>query len=156
MKTFFLAFVALDAAFTWQEKDVTKDVTSLGKCPHPMLLFWDFQHRPSKSEIILYNNLCLINILFKGRSASLRVQDEIDMKEDEMEITDKERCDLINIGMLSNESFSYSGTPDGDSCIMSYDELSNNYNVTIKPYTIKDCDCSDPENYEFLVNKGRF
>ena len=41
-----------------------------------MLFFWDFQHEPSKSEIILDKNLCLINILFKGRSASF--QDKMD------------------------------------------------------------------------------
>ena len=69
--------------------------------------------------------------------------------EDEMEITDEERCDLINYAMLSNKSFPYSGTPDGDSCIISYDELTNEYNVKIEPYTIKDCDCSDPKNYDF-------
>ena len=110
-----------------------------------MLLFWDFQYGPNKSEIILDKNLCLINILFKGRSASF--QDKRNM-EDEMELTDKERCFAINYGMLSNESNSFSGTPDGGSCIMSYDEL-------IEPYTIQDCDCSDPKNYEFYI-KGWF
>ena len=68
--------------------------------------------------------------------------------EDEMEMTDEERCDMINYAML-NESLSLSGTPDGDSCIISYDELSNEYNVRKEPSTIKDCDCSDPKNYDF-------
>ena len=61
-------------------------------------------------------------------------------RKDEFEITDEEYCDLVNYEMLSDESSSISGTPDGDSCIMSWDELI---------YTIQDCDCSDPENYEF-------
>ena len=48
-------------------------------------------------------------------------------------------------------------TPDGGSCIVIEpdDELSIKYNITIEPYTIKDCDCSDPKNYDFY-DKGRF
>ena len=118
-----------------------------------MLLFSDFQHGPSESEIILDKNLFLINILFKGRSASS--QDEMNM-----EGNYKDVCDAINYAMLSNEnpkkyppmgpgeSFSYSGTQDGDSCIVSKPDEPGSF-------TVQDCDCSDPKNYDFY-NKGRF
>ena len=77
---------------------------------------------------------------------------------------DKELCDFINYAMLSNEdpkkypnrmdpgeSFSYSGTPDGGSCIISDDELIGD----AYSFTLQDCDCSDPKNYDFY-DKGRF
>ena len=123
-----------------------------------MLLFWDFQHGPSKSEIILDKNLCLINILFKGRSAS--TQDETE--EWRNPLNDKWFCDMINYNMLSiedpkkyprpmdsGESLLDSATPNGGSCIISEGEP--------EPYsfTIQECDCSDPKNYDFY-NKGRF
>ena len=69
-----------------------------------------------------------------------------------MKITDKERCDAINYVMLSDKSYSYSDTPDGGSCIITYDEL-----IGDEPYSyaIQDCDCSDPFMYQYYY-KGRF
>ena len=81
-----------------------------------------------------------------------------------MEGNYKDVCDAINYAMLSNEnpkkyppmgpgeSFSYSGTPDGGSCIISDDELIGD---ELYSYTIQDCDCSDPKNYDFY-DKGMF
>ena len=39
-------------------------------------------------------------------------------------------------------------TPDGGSCIVSEPDESDSY-------TLQDCDCSDPKNYDFY-DKGRF
>ena len=123
-----------------------------------MLLFWDFQHGPSKSEIILDKNLCLINILFKGRSASLQSKLK---RENGMEIPDKEFCELIIYEKLSIEDpkkypnpmdAPRNVTPDGGSCIISYSLISRK---SVHSYTIQDCDCSDPFKYEFYY-KGRF
>ena len=100
----------------------------------------------------------MFNILFKGRSASL--QDETDM-EDEMEINEKKLCDGIIYWLLSIEDpkkypnpmdAPRNVTPDGGSCIISYSLISRK---SVHSYTIQDCDCSDPKNYDFY-DKGRF
>ena len=65
-----------------------------------------------------------------------------------MGITDEEDdCDWVNLVMLSG-SDAFSVTPDGGSCIVSKPDEPGSF-------TVQDCDCSDPKNYDFY-NKGRF
>ena len=73
--------------------------------------------------------------------------------------SEKELCDAIIYEMLSiedpkkyprpGESLPYSITPNGGACIISEGDP--------EPYssTIKECDCSDPKNYDFY-DKGMF
>ena len=123
-----------------------------------MLLLWDFKYEQSKSEIILKFNLCFINILFKEQSASS--QDDL---RHEMDLEDlMEYCYLINYEFLSIEdpktypkplegfTLDQKFSPDDDSCI-----VSGQGDLEPFSFTIQDCDCSDPKNYDFY-DKGRF
>ena len=80
--------------------------------------------------------------------------------EDEMDM--QELCNSINYDMLSiedpktypkplGESVGLKYSPDGGSCIFSEQDG----DLESFSYTIQDCDCSDPKNYDFY-DKGRF
>ena len=117
-----------------------------------MLLFWVFKYGPSKSEIFLELNLRLINILLKGRSASLPPGMT-------MKAMNKQMCHLTIYQILSSENptdypkktdvpgeFYSSYSSSGGSCTIR-DEFGS--------MTIQNCDCSNPKSYNFY-DEGRF
>ena len=129
-----------------------------------MLLFWVFKYGPSKSEIFLELNLRLINILLKGRSASLPPGMT-------MELMSKQMCNGYMYMILSNENpteypamdgpmsgdiGSYSSS--GGSCTIEVPMASFNgthENIEETEVAIPKCDCSDPKKYVFY-DEGRF
>ena len=135
-----------------------------------MLLFWVFKYEPSKSEIFLELNLRLINILLKGRSASVPPGMT-------METMSKQMCNMYMYMILSNENpteypamagpgessgdISYSSS--GGSCTIEGSIIrirTDSTNTPMFAYTdplfpISNCDCSDPKKYVFY-DEGRF
>ena len=118
-----------------------------------MLLFWVFKYGPSKSEIFLELNLRLINILLKGRSASLPPGMD-------METMSKMMCNQNMYMILSSKNpteYPAMAGPGGSGGSISYSSSGGSCTIGQGGFsmTYKNCDCSDPENYVFY-DEGRF
>ena len=138
-----------------------------------MLLFWVFKYVPSKSEIFLELNLRLINIQFKGRSASLPPGKT-------METMIKFHCHMTMYQILSKDNptdypkftngpvefSSYSSS--GGTCTLEYGAMASSMvssmassmapsmaSSMVPSIAFQNCDCSAPKSYDFY-DKGRF